>query len=193
MVWRASVADVCNALEDHPVIMAVKNQETLQESLQQEGRVIFLLQSNINTVHDQIQRLKEKNKIVFLHLDLLDGLQSKDVAVDFLYRSTAVDGIISTRDAVLKRAHELNLLTVQRFFLLDSLAMQAVKHAGTHAYCDFLEILPGLMPRILHDLSQECKIPILAGGLISLKEDVIAALGAGAMAVSTTNTRLWDA
>jgi len=35
------------------------------------------------------------------------------------------------------------------------------------------------------------KVPIIAGGLISEKEDVVAALSAGAISVSTTNVNVW--
>ena len=35
-------------------------------------------------------------------------------------------------------------------------------------------------------------LPVIAGGLISDKEDVMGALGAGAAAVSTTNQKVWE-
>lgn len=37
----------------------------------------------------------------------------------------------------------------------------------------------------------EQQAPVLAGGLIADKEDVMAALRAGAMAISTTNQQVW--
>lgn len=51
-----------------------------------------------------------------------------------------------------------------------------------------VEIMPGIMPEIIERLKIEIKIPIIAGGLISDKKDIIAALSAGADAVSTTKT-----
>ena len=35
-------------------------------------------------------------------------------------------------------------------------------------------------------------VPIIAGGLISEKEDVINALDAGAIAISSTNQQVWN-
>lgn len=55
-----------------------------------------------------------------------------------------------------------------------------------------VEIMPGIMPEIIERLKIEIKIPIIAGGLISDKKDIIAALSAGADAVSTTKTGLWS-
>lgn len=57
---------------------------------------------------------------------------------------------------------------------------------------DMIEILPGLMPKIIRRISRLVKVPVIAGGLISEKEDVVAALAAGATAVSTTNPSVWE-
>ena len=49
----------------------------------------------------------------------------------------------------------------------------------------------GLMPKIIRRVAQLTGKPVIAGGLISDKEDVTAALSAGAVAVSTTNPAVW--
>ena len=57
---------------------------------------------------------------------------------------------------------------------------------------DFLEILPGTMPKIIRLLCSRVKTPVIASGLISDKEDVMAALSGGAVAVSSTNQVVWE-
>ena len=57
---------------------------------------------------------------------------------------------------------------------------------------DFIEILPGVMPKIIARICRETQIPVIAGGLISDKEDILAALSAGARAISTTNPAVWE-
>ena len=47
------------------------------------------------------------------------------------------------------------------------------------------------MPKIIRRVVQAVGKPVIAGGLISDKEDVTGALGAGAVAVSTTNPSVW--
>ena len=42
------------------------------------------------------------------------------------------------------------------------------------------------------DCTTKAKVPVLTGGLIADKEDVLAALEAGATAISTTNQAVWD-
>ena len=47
------------------------------------------------------------------------------------------------------------------------------------------------MPKIIRKLASEMEVPLIAGGLITDKEDVINALSAGALAVSTTLSDIW--
>ena len=53
-------------------------------------------------------------------------------------------------------------------------------------------VLPGLMPKIIRKICVSTGKPVIAGGLISDKEDVTGALGAGAIAVSSTNPAVWN-
>jgi len=56
---------------------------------------------------------------------------------------------------------------------------------------DFMEIMPGVMPKILKTVRTYTDIPLVAGGLISDKKDIMAAFDAGVDAVSTTKPELW--
>ena len=56
-----------------------------------------------------------------------------------------------------------------------------------------MDILPGTMPRVISRLCGQLSQPLIASGLLSDKQDVMAALSAGAAAVSTTCEELWFA
>ena len=56
---------------------------------------------------------------------------------------------------------------------------------------DMIEVLPGVMPKVIRRICQNSRVPVIAGGLISDKEDIIAALNAGAVSISTTNQTVW--
>ena len=45
--------------------------------------------------------------------------------------------------------------------------------------------------KIIRRVSKLTRVPVIAGGLISEKEDVMAALSADAISVSTTNPQIW--
>jgi glycerol uptake operon antiterminator len=70
--------------------------------------------------------------------------------------------------------------------------LENIRKADQNDSADLIEILPGLMPKIIRKLSVELNKPLIAGGLISDKEDVITALSAGAIAISSTNHDVWS-
>ena len=47
------------------------------------------------------------------------------------------------------------------------------------------------MPKTIRQICKRVHTPVLTGGLIADKEDVMNALNAGAMAISTTNPAVW--
>ena len=102
------------------------------------------------------------------------------------------DGIISTRPTLIRRARHRGLLTVQRAFILDSLSLTSLSGQLEQGKPDFVEILPGIMPRVIAEISARTQVPVIAGGLLRDKADVMAAMRAGAAAVSTSAPSLWD-
>lgn len=185
------VEKLLNILSEQPIIAAVKNTEEFERALQSDVGVIFLLYGSILTVAQLTARVHESGKLAFVHLDMIEGLASKEVAADFIADNTAADGVISTKAALTRRARERGLVAIQRFFLLDSKAMLSVQQFNCSS-ADLVEVLPGLMPKIITRVAQSTRCPVIAGGLIQDKEDVITALAAGAVAISTTNAAVWE-
>jgi len=177
-------------LRDTRVIPAVKSMEEIGRIINSHEKPVFVLFGDILTIPDIVAGLKNAGKIVMVHLDLIDGLNSREVAVDFLAENTHVDGILSTKANLVKYAKSRGLLAIQRFFVLDSIALLNIEKQLPLDYADAIEILPGLMPKVIRRLAMLTNKPIIAGGLISDKEDVQSALDAGAAAVSTTKLDL---
>lgn len=183
--------DFSDLLSSSPVIAAVKSETELNRCKQSSVRIVFLLYGNICNVGESVDALKQAGKAVFVHMDLIDGLAPRESAVDYLARHTSADGIISTKAPLLRYAHEIGLMTIRRFFLLDSIALETVHSQANGDIADAYEILPGVMPKIIADICADLSRPVIAGGLIRDKEDVIGALSAGASAVSSTNSAVW--
>ena len=101
------------------------------------------------------------------------------------------DGIISTHPNLIRHAHTLGLLTIQRAFVLDSLSLDTLFSQQSLCQPDFIEVLPGIMPPIITEISQKTQTPLIAGGLIRTKQDVLSAMNAGAAAVSTSARSVW--
>lgn len=181
-----------DALYDCPVVAAVKDGQGLELALSSNCKVLFLLFGSLPDIHALVARGKEAGKFVVVHLDLVEGLSPRDAAVDYLAKETQCDGIITTRPQVARRAKALGLIAIQRFFLLDSMAVESMLKQLEQDCCDLIEVLPGCMPKVLRGLSARCRKPLVAGGLIRDKEDVTGALSAGAVAVSTSCAQAWD-
>lgn len=178
-------------LVDSPIIAAVKDESGLSECLKTECQVIFILFGNVCNIGEIVRKVKEGKKTAIVHMDLVTGLSSKEISVDFIKKATQADGIISTKPMMVKRAKELGLLTIQRFFIIDSIALENSKRQIEVYHPDCVEIMPGIMPKILKDIRSFVSVPVIAGGLLTEKKDVMSALSAGADAISTTNRNLW--
>ena len=106
-------------LAECPVIAAVKNEVQLENALRSECEVVFLLFGDLLNVAELTERVREAGKFPVVHLDLVNGLSPRDIAVDFIAKTTRAGGIISTRPALVRRAKELGLFTVLRVFVID--------------------------------------------------------------------------
>ncbi len=183
---------LAETLLDEPVIAAVKTDEALTAALASPCSAVFLLASTLLTVDGLVHRIHDAGKLAVVHIDLVDGLSSREIAVDSLNALCRPDGIISTRPTLIRRARHRGLLTVQRAFILDSLSLTSLSGQLEQGKPDFVEILPGIMPRVIAEISARTQVPVIAGGLLRDKADVMAAMHAGAAAVSTSAPSLWD-
>lgn len=180
-----------DALSANPIIAAVKDEAGVLACIENDIQVVFVLFGEISTIADIVERLKNAGKTVVVHLDLVTGLSVREESVRFIRKYTRADGVISTKPEMMKCAKELGLCTVFRVFAIDSKALDGMGHHVTE-YADLIELLPGIMPRIIRRVADRVQTPIIAGGLISEREDVIEALDAGAIAISSTNKAVWE-
>jgi glycerol-3-phosphate responsive antiterminator len=179
------------ALEDSPIIAAIKDEEGLKRCKESDSRVIFILYGDICSISDIVAEVKAAGKIAMVHLDLVTGLAAKEIAVDFIKKYTQADGIITTKPALVKRAGELSLYTILRLFVIDSMAYENIERQLKNTHPDLIEILPALMPKVVARICKLSNTPVIAGGLVSDKEDVMELLDAGVMSVSSTNPAVW--
>ena len=122
-----------DALEVSPVIAAVKDDEGVDACLKSESQVVFILYGEICTIPEIVSKVKAAGKLAVVHLDLIHGLASKNIAADFIKKYTEADGVISTKPTIIHRAKELGMLTILRVFLIDSMAYENVKTQVTAA------------------------------------------------------------
>ncbi|TFB59995.1 glycerol-3-phosphate responsive antiterminator [Cryobacterium sp. TMT2-17-1] len=175
----------------HPVIASIKDEDGLRSVLRAPCPVVFVLFGSVMTIHSIVASLKSAGKMVFVDVDLLDGFSSKPVTVDFLKAHTQADGVLSSKSIMVKAAKTAGLLAIHRLFLVDSFSYNNVSKQVKISEPDAIMILPGCMPRVISWVRDETELPLIAGGLVCDKDDVMGALGAGATAIASSNRGVW--
>ena len=157
--------------EDCPVIAAIKDEEGLKKCLHSDIQIVFVLYGDICNIGKIVGKLKAAGKTVIIHIDLIAGLSSKEIAVTYIKSVTHADGIISTKPGVIREAKEEGLFAIMRFFVIDSIAFDSIQKQTESVRPDMIEVLPGVMPKIIRRICRESRVPVIAGGLIADKED----------------------
>lgn len=176
----------------HPVIASIKDQDGLNAVMDVYCPVVFVLFGSVLNISENVKKLKDAGRTVFVDIDLIDGFSNNPVVVDFLKGQTLADGILSSKAAMVKYAKSLGFFAIHRIFLVDSFSYNNLPKQVKLSGADAIEILPGCMPRVISWVREDTDLPLIAGGLVCDKEDVISALGAGAIAIASSNRQVWQ-
>ncbi|MGY0374215.1 glycerol-3-phosphate responsive antiterminator [Clostridium sp. JNZ J1-5] len=179
-------------LSINPIIAAVKDTDKLEKAIESPCEIIFLLKGNICNIEEIVQKVKSSGKSIYIHIDLMEGLARDAFAIKHISEKVKPDGIITTKSSMIKIAKEMGIFTIQRLFMIDNLSLNSGINSIHSIRPDAVEIMPGIMPKITKKISSEVRVPVIAGGLIIDKEDVIESLKAGAMGISTSKEEIWD-
>lgn len=179
-------------LEMNPIIASIKNDEHIDDAVKSDCEVVFLLNGDILSIGKKIKYLQKHDKKVFVHVDMIAGISSSPIIVDFIKNELNVDGILTTKSNIVKRALELELPVVQRFFFIDSMSLENAITSLKKIRPQAIEIMPGFLPKVIKKIDTIFpNIPIICGGLIDEKDEIINILSYGATSVSATKNTLW--
>ncbi len=181
--------DLIQKLESFPVIAAVQ-EDKFQDALMSPVDVIFSLEPHLLTIQERTKQAHDAGKILFVHLAMASGIEQDKEGLCYL-SNCGVDGIISTKGHIIRLAREIGLLTVQRFFALDSQGVSMIQDTLKNNIPHLIEIMPGIIPKIIKQFSS-CSVPVIAGGLIGTRQEINEALNNGALAISTGCSQLWN-
>ena len=181
-------SEIIDCLELNPVIAAIRD-DGWNAALHSPAQVLFYLSADLTTVGTRIKQAHDAGKILLIHMDLAEGIGKDRAGIRYLAQH-GVDGIISTKAQLIRTAKEMGLLTVQRFFALDSKGMESIDEMLRTSTPHLIEIMPGVIGKAIRRFC-DCGIPVIAGGLIETKAEVTEAISCGAAAVSTGKENLW--
>lgn len=178
-------------LVEHQTIAAVQREEDLELALGSEANIVFLLTGSIFNIQDLVDRVKNAGKHVFLHMEFIEGIAPDKSGVAYMAQHVKPTGIISTKSNLIRVAKDWKLMAIQRIFLIDRSAVARGIKAVEQSQPDAIEVMPGIMPRIIREMTNMTPLPIIAGGLVGNQEEIDEALRAGALAVSAGTSQLW--
>lgn len=188
MVKTMRLKEIKDCFERSPVIAAIPN-VLLRSALESPVEIIFDLKVSLLEADKSINMVHAAGKKIFIHVDLADGIGKDKAGVEYLAK-LGVDGIISTRAPLIRYGNDAGLLTVQRFFTLDSKGVDCIEDMLETAKPSLIEIMPGIASKVINRFNGR-GIPIIAGGLIETKQEITEALKNGAEAISTGKQDLW--
>lgn len=180
------------ALNKHPIIVSLTDAKDLNKALRAESSVIILIQADICTLDEVVAKLKETDKLIFVHIDLMKGLKRDAAGIEFLANRIGIDGIVTTHANLIRAAQRFGLLTIQRMFILDSASIKQGIRSVQESRPDAVEILPGVaVPHVKDQIIPKIKQLVIAGGVINTEEEILFILKNGAAGVSSSATDLW--
>ena len=179
-------------LKKFPVIAAFREIRNLKIGELRHVGIIFVLGGTIFDLPKIVDLACRHEKVVFADIDLIKGAGKDAAGIRYLAKESRVQGIITTKSNLISSAQKEGLSSIQRIFLLDSESLTGGLSVVEKSKPDAVEILPGLiLPKIMDRIRSVTAIPIIAGGLITKKEEVKEVLSSGAVGISTTSPHLF--
>ncbi|HYF82293.1 MAG TPA: glycerol-3-phosphate responsive antiterminator [Clostridia bacterium] len=175
----------------NPIIAAINDLNNIDLAIKSPCNVVFLLKGDISNIKSIVEKFKDAGKCVLVHIDLIEGFSKDAVTLKYFHDNIKPDGIITTKSSLIKIAKNNSIFIIQRLFALDSLSLASGIESLHSTKPDAVEILPGIIPKVIREVHSKTRIPVIAGGLIRDKEDVIGSLNAGAIGISTSIKEIW--
>lgn len=182
--------NVTETMKSSGVVAAVKDEKGFRNALSSRASVVFLLKSELLTVGETVERAHAAGKKILVHVDLTEGIGKDEAAIRYIAERVKPDGVITTRPNIVKCAKACGLYTVFRVFLIDTQGLDSALSNADKLRPDAVELMPGLIPSLVGRFLAPSRA-VIAGGLITTREQATAAIKAGAVAASTSDPELW--
>lgn len=180
-------------LAKHKRIASMKDPRHIEIALKYRDQLsgVFLLMGHIGVAKGYVNVFKEHRLPVFMHLEKIGGLSTDHYGLEYLTKSIRPLGVISTKTNVVKNAKKMGLLTVQRFFLVDSEGLDNIAKSLSQTEPDIIELMPARIPDMIRKVKTFTSIPIITGGLLYEHSHAQECLNNGASAISSSRPELW--
>jgi glycerol uptake operon antiterminator len=173
------------------VLPAISNHQALKKFLSMDYEYGILMNFQLAQLPELIKLMKENQKKVLIHSELIKGLSSDEYGAIYLIQNLNVDGIISSKPRVIDVCKKRKVMGIFRFFIKDSTALEQSMSLARKIEPEYIEILPSSCINVIDYVKKETQAQILMGGLIKSVQEINHCIHAGAISVTTSNPNLW--
>lgn len=173
------------------ILPAIRSMKDFDKMLDTPFTYGVFLDLHIGMLKSVFEYARRHKKNMFLHVDLIQGLSHDEAATEYLCQEIKPYGLISTKGGVITKARQKGVFATQRAFVIDSSALERSIKLIEKTNPHYIELLPGVIPKIIAEVKERTGKTIFAGGLIDNPDEVEQAIEAGASAITTSNTELW--
>ncbi|MDG0792622.1 glycerol-3-phosphate responsive antiterminator [Cohnella ginsengisoli] len=174
-----------------PIIASITKPEQLETVMKSCVKRVNLMTGDILQLSGIVRDLHQAGKQVYVHIEMVAGIGRDNSAIQYLADAFAVDGIISTRTNTIAAARKAGMRSIQRVFAIDTAAVETAIKMVAQSQPDEIEIMPGLMPRVIREIKQRIQVPLIVGGLIRTEAEIQEMLESGADHISIGDTKFW--
>ena len=180
-------------LQKSKLIAAIKEPKSIEKAIKYKENLAatILMTGNILNVKNYVEVLQKEKLPVILHVEKIDGLYMDHYGIDFIIDHVQPFAIVTTKSSIINKAKSKGIFVIQRIFLIDTEVYDHLLVSVDHIQPDIIEVMPSRAPDYLAKLSKASPVPIITGGLLTTPSHANEALEHGAIAVTTSNTKLW--
>lgn len=180
-------------LEKHKMVAAIKEPKYIERAIENKNNLsaVLLMTGTILTVKRYVDFIQSEGLPVILHVEKIGGLEMDGDGIDFVKKNVQPMAIVTTRNGIIKKAKSSGLFVIQRIFLIDTEVYHNLVQDADQIRSDIIEIMPCRAPDFLNKFTKVSRVPVITGGLLTLPEHAKEALNNGAVAVTTSNSKLW--
>ncbi|MBS3987309.1 MAG: glycerol-3-phosphate responsive antiterminator [Erysipelothrix sp.] len=172
-----------------PVVPSMKRLEKFIES----DLIVCILQDiHISLLEHMIKMLHENNKLALVHIDMVHGISSDEHGAEFLCQRLRADGVISSKTRIIETTKKNKKIAIQRMFLIDSKSIERGIETVQKSQPDIVEVMPAIAYKIIPYIKSKISMPLIGGGLLKSKEDILQGLEAGCMAFTVSDLCLCE-
>jgi glycerol uptake operon antiterminator len=131
--------------------------------------------------------LHAHHKLALVHIDMVHGISSDEHGAEFLCQRLRADGVISSKTRIIETTKKNKKIAIQRMFLIDSKSIERGIETLQKSQPDIVEVMPAIAYNIIPYIISKIDIPLIGGGLLKTKEDILQGQKAGCIGFTVSD------